>query len=176
MLSNPILFRNCITRGISRLANPEKAEPTLRSESRTNCLLCRAARRKRPQCGISLLGVNEHFEGERKVAFKREQRVLAHYAERSNQKGLNAKNHLVRQLLLFCGPTRLYSRVGQLDEIISLQSPVSRIYSPNDGVGGLHQCGRVLGLCEQRCRKPWCFEPQYPRDESLSLLCGRNYA
>ena len=98
MLSNPILFRNCITSGILRLAKPEKAEPTLRSESRTNCLLCRAARRKRPQCGISLLDVNEHFEGKRKVAFKREQRVLAHYAERSNQKGLNAESTLLDNL------------------------------------------------------------------------------
>ena len=36
-------------------------------------------------------GVNEHFEGEHKVAFKRGQRELAHFAERSNQKELNAE-------------------------------------------------------------------------------------
>ena len=39
----------------------------------------------------SLLDVNEHFEGERNVAFKRGQRVLAHFAERSNEKKLNAE-------------------------------------------------------------------------------------
>ncbi|MBR3793398.1 MAG: hypothetical protein IKK27_05630, partial [Alistipes sp.] len=33
----------------------------------------------------------EDFEGKRKVAFKRGQRELAHFAERSNQKELNAK-------------------------------------------------------------------------------------
>ena len=35
--------------------------------------------------------VCEDFEAERKVAFKRGQRELAHFAERSNQKELNAK-------------------------------------------------------------------------------------
>ena len=45
----------------------------------------------RSQKKRSLLSVNEHFEGEYKVAFKREQRVLAHFAEHSNQKELNAK-------------------------------------------------------------------------------------
>ena len=39
----------------------------------------------------SLLMVNEDFEGKRKVAFQRGQRVLAHFAERSNQKELNAE-------------------------------------------------------------------------------------
>ena len=39
----------------------------------------------------SILGVCEDFEGKRKVAFKRGQRELAHFAERSNQKELNAK-------------------------------------------------------------------------------------
>ena len=39
----------------------------------------------------SLLYVNEDFEGEHNVAFKRGQRVLAHFAERSNEKKLNAK-------------------------------------------------------------------------------------
>ena len=39
-------------------------------------------------------GVNKDFEGKRKVAFKRGQRVLAHFAERSNQKELNAENTL----------------------------------------------------------------------------------
>ena len=43
----------------------------------------------------SLLGVNEDFESERKVAFKRGQRELAHFAERSNQKELNAENTLL---------------------------------------------------------------------------------
>ena len=33
----------------------------------------------------------EDFEAERKVAFKRGQRELAHFAERSNQKELNAE-------------------------------------------------------------------------------------
>ena len=35
--------------------------------------------------------VNEDFEGKRNVAFKRGQRVLAHFAERSNEKELNAE-------------------------------------------------------------------------------------
>ena len=39
----------------------------------------------------SLLNVNEDFESERNVAFKRGQRVLAHFAERSNEKELNAE-------------------------------------------------------------------------------------
>ena len=48
----------------------------------------------------SLLDVNEHFEGERKVAFKRGQRELAHFAERSNQKELNAKITLLDNFFL----------------------------------------------------------------------------
>ena len=36
-------------------------------------------------------GVNEDFECEYKVAFQRGQRLLADYAERSNQKELNAE-------------------------------------------------------------------------------------
>ena len=56
------------------------------------------------------MSVNYHFEGEYKVAFKREQRVLAHFAEHSNQKELNAKItlsdsffslHLLRGVKLF---------------------------------------------------------------------------
>ena len=39
----------------------------------------------------SLLDVNEDFEHKRNVAFKRGQRVLAHFAERSNEKELNAE-------------------------------------------------------------------------------------
>ena len=46
------------------------------------------------------LDVNEDFEGERKVAFKRGQRVLAHFAERSNQKELNAENTLLGNFYL----------------------------------------------------------------------------
>ena len=49
----------------------------------------------------SLLDVNEHFEGKRKVAFKRGQRELALFAERSNQKELNAKITLLDNFL-FC--------------------------------------------------------------------------
>ena len=48
----------------------------------------------------SLLDVNEHFEGERKVAFKRGQRELDHFAERSNQKELNAKITLLDNFFL----------------------------------------------------------------------------
>ena len=49
----------------------------------------------------SLLGVNEHFEHKRKVAFKRGQRELAHFAERSNQKELNAEISLFGDSFLF---------------------------------------------------------------------------
>ena len=45
------------------------------------------------------LSVNEHFKGERNVAFKRGQRVLAHFAERSNEKELNAENTLLDTFL-----------------------------------------------------------------------------
>ena len=38
-----------------------------------------------------LLGENEDFESERNIAFKRGQRVFALFAERSNEKELNAK-------------------------------------------------------------------------------------
>ena len=48
----------------------------------------------------SLLDINEHFEGERKVAFKRGQRELAHFAERSNQKELNAKITLLDNFIM----------------------------------------------------------------------------
>ena len=48
----------------------------------------------------SLLDVNEHFEGERKVVFKRGQRELAHFAERSNQKELNAKITLLDNFIM----------------------------------------------------------------------------
>ena len=47
------------------------------------------------------LSVNEHFEGERNVAFKRGQRVLAHFAERSNEKELNAEITLLDTLFFF---------------------------------------------------------------------------
>ena len=61
----------------------------------------------------SLLDVNEHFEGERNVAFKRGQRVLAHYAERSNEKELNAEITLLDAFLLFLlslgKPTTFYT-------------------------------------------------------------------
>ena len=40
------------------------------------------------------------FEGEYKVAFKRGQRVLAHFAEWSNQKELNAENTFLGNFLL----------------------------------------------------------------------------
>ena len=43
----------------------------------------------------SLLGVNEHFESERNIAFKRGQRVFALFAERSNEKELNAEATLL---------------------------------------------------------------------------------
>ena len=39
----------------------------------------------------SILDVCEDFEHERNVAFKRGQKVLAHFAERSNEKELNAE-------------------------------------------------------------------------------------
>ena len=39
--------------------------------------------------------VNEDFEGKRKVALKRGQRVLVHFAEHSNQKELNAEAALL---------------------------------------------------------------------------------
>ena len=42
---------------------------------------------KKPQFTLR----KEDFEGEHNVAFKRGQRVLAHFAERSNEKKLNAK-------------------------------------------------------------------------------------
>ena len=44
----------------------------------------------------SLLGVNEDFEGERNVAFKRGQnQTCLNYAERSNEKELNDKRTLL---------------------------------------------------------------------------------
>ena len=43
----------------------------------------------------SILNVCKDFEGERNIAFKRGQRVFALFAERSNEKELNAKRALL---------------------------------------------------------------------------------
>ena len=54
------------------------------------CILL-ANLRKRVKIPYNLLCVNEDLEGEHNVAFKRGQRVLAHFAERSNEKKLNVE-------------------------------------------------------------------------------------
>ena len=48
----------------------------------------------------SILDVCEDFEHERNVAFKRGQKVLAHFAERSNEKKLNAKITLLNGFIV----------------------------------------------------------------------------
>ena len=59
-----------------------------------------------------LLGLNEHFESERNIAFKRGQRVFAHFAERSNEKEHNDKATLSGGFyLIFAKPPRAYPSV-----------------------------------------------------------------
>ena len=61
----------------------------------------------------SLPGVNEDFEGERKVALKRGQRVLAHFAEHSNQKELNAEAALLGNFPFFAGVAKKEAQINE---------------------------------------------------------------
>ena len=98
LLSNPYYARTCITRGISRLKFFFTAH--VRHSLQAVSALTQSRRCEARKSGV-YRGVNEHFKGEYNVAFKRGQRVLAHFAERSNEKELNAEITLLDNYSIF---------------------------------------------------------------------------